>query len=139
MKKFAVFIILVITIFILTACKDDLSLNNNGMPFHDFKDDDIKGVKLFVVPPEVEVSLSKEQKTQLVDILNNIVIDKKVSFKEDKYVGQLVHIQIVKSDDSVLIIKAFGSYLFIDDVWYDAQYEHCEELNQFSNEIINDI
>ena len=140
MKKFTIFIILLITIFTLTACKDSISQNNHGMPFENFQKDDIKEVKLFVVPPEVEIALSKEQIAQLVDILNKIVINKKaLFFKENEMVGQLVQIQIVKSDNSILTIKELTPYLSINDTWYETQYEPCEELNQFANEIINNI
>lgn len=105
-----------------------------SIPFKNLIKDDIKEVELFAVPPEVNENLSEDQIVELVTIVNKLAIYEEVS--PVILSGQMVQCYIVKSDDSVLTIKCLNPYLIIDDVWYKAKYEPCEELNHFVNNIL---
>lgn len=52
--------------------------------------------------------------------------------------GQSCIFTITYNDGDVIEINAFTPSLIIDDKGYRAEYEACEELNQFANSLIKE-
>lgn len=105
------------------------------MPFINLTRDDVDGIKIFEASLESEIALSEDETINMVDLLNNVVIYEEVV--EEERAGQMIHIKINKIDGTSIIVKEFNPYIIIDDVWYKAKYEPCEEINKYANEIIN--
>lgn len=145
MKKFIIPFLLLL-IFSLTACQDTTNqqslttedtITEGNMPFENLVRDDVQEVKMFTEPLQTEVSLSEDQIIQLIEILNKVIIYEQIS--SQTLVGQMIQYQIVKTDGSTLTLKAITPYIIMDDVWYKAEYEPCEELNQLANKVLKTL
>lgn len=145
MKKLIIPFFLLLT-FGLSACQGtenqkpftvEESVMEVNMPFEDLVCNDVQEVKMFMEPLQTEVLLSDEQRNQLIGILNEVIIYEQIS--SQTLVGQMVQYQITKSDGNTFSLKTINPYIIIDDIWYKAKYEPCEELNQFANEIMNGL
>ncbi len=144
MKKVMILLIQLCCILILTACNKtktqeqaniEDSTTEESKPFIDLTNDDVVGIKIFVASLKSEISLSEDEILEMVDLLNKVVIYEEVV--EETIAGQMIQIKINKVDDTSIIVKCANPYFIIDDVWYKAEYEPCEEINKYVNEIIN--
>lgn len=138
-----VFLISTILLIFLSACKNDASQNLqnkedsdvNKKIFENIVVEDIREIKLFIEAPGFEKILSNEEIKELISIFDKMIIYEPI-IVDESLSGQMVQIKITKSDDSIVILKSITPYFIINDIWYSAKYESCEELNQFTNKII---
>ena len=103
-------------------------------PFEYLEQNNVQEVMLITTAPEAEVSLTEEQIFQLIDRLDKLVIYEQVEAIE--VVGQTIVFEIVKTDGVIVTLENYNTWVVIDGVWYDSEYESCEEINQFANELI---
>jgi len=134
-KKFILFIvigILIVGSFILMK-----SFLIGEKPFENLSKDEIEHVSAWVIPPNITVELTKEESNELVDILHNVKIYNR-SWKHMFSGGQSCIFTITYNDGDVIEINAFTPSVIIDEKGYRAEYEVCEELNQFANNLIQE-
>lgn len=98
-------------------------------PFQDLKSEDISHVTVELTPPQIRLAVSEEELSELVDILNRVVIYEK---DDTEYAGQSVHFIIEKSDGTQTDITACNPVLIIDGVGYRTKYGPCEDLNRLA-------
>lgn len=105
-------------------------------PFSKISREDITSASLFLIPPQVTVTLTEEEDfTELAGILKELVI-----YREDdsgrEYNGQLVQVTVTLKDGSTHTIGAYNPFLFLDGKCFRTKYAPCESLNAFENRII---
>lgn len=106
-------------------------------PFKHLKVEEIKNVSVWVIPPDTTVELTEEETEKLVYILHNVKIYNR-SWKHMFSGGQSCIFTITYNDGDVIEINAFTPSLIIDGKGYRAEYEICEKLNQFANNLIKE-
>ena len=114
-----------IIISILTAGKK---------PFKDLTPSDIVSASVQLSPPDTTIQI--EDIEELVRLLNEVVI-----YREDnsytEYVGQGVIFTLSLSDGTYKEIIGYYPFLILDRVGYQTEYEPCEALNSYANELLN--
>ena len=144
MKKIGLLFLLLPAI-LLTACQDTNSKSINAkntevivedskVLFKKLTQDNVEKVTLLALPQNVELTLSNEQISELIDILNEIETGEKVSPQE--IVGAMIQYQITNKDGSVIKIQDMNPYVVIDDNWYEGDDVFMNELEQFTDELI---
>lgn len=106
-------------------------------PFKHLKAEEIKNVSVWVIPPDTTVELTEEETEEMVHILHNVKIYNR-SWKHMFSGGQSCIFSIKYNDGDVIEINAFTPSVIIDGKGYRAEYEVCEELNQFANNLIKE-
>ena len=75
-----------------------------------------------------------EETDRLIALLQDVVI-----YEEDnsytEYAGQAVTIQLTMSDGTQTSITEYNPFLIIDGIGYRTEYEPCEALNRYANEL----
>ena len=112
---------------------DERTRTGSTKPFEYLEQNNVQEVKLITTAPETEVLLTEEQIFQLIDILDKLVIYEQMEAVE--VVGQTIIFEIVKMDGVIVTLENYNPWVVIDGVWYDSEYESCEEINQFANEL----
>lgn len=128
MKKLGV-VLMLSTVMLLTACQSTKQQSSNAESestevntvdreelLKNLKKDDVKGVTIYASPQNIEFSLTVEQISELVDVINEIEIGEQVS-KQDLY-GGMIQYQITKTDGSVMKFQDMRPYIVIGDNWY---------------------
>ena len=114
-----------IIISILTAGKK---------PFKDLTPSDIVSASVQLSPPDTTTQI--EDIEELVRLLNEVVI-----YREDnsytEYVGQGVIFTLSLSDGTYKEIIGYYPFLILDRVGYQTEYEPCQALNSYANELLN--
>ena len=114
-----------IIISILTAGKK---------PFKDLTPSDIVSASVQLSPPDTTIQI--EDIEELVRLLNEVVI-----YREDnsytEYVGQGVIFTLSLSDGTYKEIIAYYPFLILDRVGYQTEYEPCQALNSYANELLH--
>ncbi len=123
-----------IIILVLLVCSIVLVRNIRGeKPFHDLTTADIKEAAVELRPPQIKLSVNKDELKELVKILNKVTIYKRDdSYKE--YAGQFVQYTIVRNDGSQLIVIPYNPFIIIDGIGYRTKYKPCEDLNKLAND-----
>ena len=103
-------------------------------PFQNLTTEEISSVTVQLQPPDK--TLQVEDPGQLVALLQDLVI-----YEEDssytEYAGQAVTVQLTMSDGTQTNITGYNPFLIIDGVGYRTEYEPCEALNRYANELLN--
>ncbi len=97
--------------------------------------DEIQSVKVTLLPPDVTIALTAEEIQQLVNLLQAVVLGE-ADHSYQEYEGQSVTFEIEKKDKTSLSIMEYAPFLVIDGNGYRTEYEPCEALNQFGNQIL---
>lgn len=102
-------------------------------PFQDLKAEDIVDASVELLPPGETVEVEDLEK--LAALLREAVI-----YQEDNsysgYAGQAVTFTLTMADGTETRIMAYTPFLVIDGVGYRAEYEPCEALNAYANQLL---
>lgn len=105
-------------------------------PFADLDASDLQYATLYLSPPEESLGLNQQMELEeLAPYLRELTIYE----RDDSYVdycGQTVRYHLGMADGSEHWVTAFAPFLVIDDVGYRTDYESCEALCQYSNDIM---
>jgi len=88
-------------------------------------------------PPDEKFNITDGQVTaELVDLLNDVTISEKDDSYKD-YDGQWVEFELTMTDGSSKTVVAYNPFIIIDGIGYKTEYEPCEKLNVFGNDLSN--
>lgn len=133
-KRIAIVISAVIILFIIIAY-----FFFPVTPCSSLKMEEIKEISVFCIPPEQTVTLSQEELTKALDLLQDMQAYHRVYISKS-LVGQAVKFTIIKSDGTETEIVIVGNMtISINGASYRAQYTTTEALTSFANSIITDI
>ena len=103
-------------------------------PYQDLTASEITSATVLLQPPDQ--TLQVEELDRLVALLRDVVI-----YEEDdlytEYEGQAVTVQLTMSDGTQTSITAYNPFLIIDGIGYRTEYEPCETLNRYANELLD--
>lgn len=103
-------------------------------PFKDLDASQITSATVRLTPPDKTIWIVETD--QLAVRLKNVVIyEKDNSYRE--YCGQGVIFSLTMSDGSYTEVMAYNPFLVIDGVGYRTEYEPCESLSQYANQLLN--
>lgn len=89
-----------------------------------------------LLPPDKTIQI--KDLDELEDLLEDIVIyNQDNSYTE--YAGQAVVFSVTLLDGSQMEVTAYNPFVIIDGVGYKCKYEPCEELNDYANELLNNV
>ena len=129
MKKRAAWAFALVFILGLAGCS-----GAGTKPYQDLTAADIASATVFLQPPDQ--TLQVEDTDRLAALLQDVVI-----YEEDnsytEYAGQAVTIQLTMSDGTQTSITAYNPFLIIDGIGYRTEYEPCEALNRYANELLD--
>lgn len=104
-----------------------------GKPFKDLGASDIALATVQLTPPDKTIRIVEME--ELAALLRDVVIyEQDNSYRE--YCGQAVVFSLTMKDGSYTRLMAYNPFLVIDGVGYRTQYEPCEALNQYANELL---
>ena len=105
-------------------------------PFETISINEIEEVKVYAVPPDGEVVLSKEQVESIVPLLQNLKVCNP-GYEVLVMGGQTVSIKVRKTDGLTMEIVNNGNIqIIIDGKAYKADYATAEAINQFANKVL---
>lgn len=89
-------------------------------------------------PPNVTLSLTREDVEALVSVLNRVTV-----YQRDdtygEYCGQAVIFTLTRTDGTQLRVQAYNPFVVIDGVGYRTEYQPCEDLNQLGNDKLREL
>ena len=102
-------------------------------PYQDLTAEEILSATVQLQPPDK--TLQVEELDRLVELLRDVVI-----YEEDdsytEYGGQAVTVQLTMRDGTQTRITEYSPFLIIDGTGYRTEYEPCEALNRYANELL---
>ena len=154
MKKSLIIFLAICLTILFSACKNintneqvemkeqltpEPSVNQDALlekskPFENLFSDDVTDIKIMDSSLKSKITLSEDDSLHMIELINKLLITRKA--EEEVRLGQMVQIILEKADNTSITLKCFSPYLIIDDVWYEAEYEPLENVDQFANEII---
>lgn len=129
MKKLVAWLLAVACIGGLAGCS-----SSGTRPYQDLTAQEVSSATVHLIPPDK--TLPVEDIGELVALLNDVVIYSKDSSYTD-YAGQAVTFTLAMTDGTQTSIMAYNPFLVIDGVGYRTEYEPCEALNNYANELLN--
>ena len=131
MKKLTAWVLALAGVLGLAGCFGPGAGTN---PYQGLTTEEISAATVQLQPPDK--TLLVEELDQLVALLQELVI-----YEEDssytEYAGQAVTVQLTMSDGSQTSVTEYNPFLIIDGVGYRTEYEPCEALNRYANELLN--
>ena len=106
-----------------------------GKPFEDLNASDIAWATVQLTPPDKTIQIVETE--ELAALLRDVAIYEKDNSYRD-YCGQAATFSLTMTDGSYTRIMEYNPFLVIDGVGYRTEYEPCEALNQYANELLND-
>lgn len=129
MKKI---ISLFLTLFIMLSLVG--CAQNGEKPYKDLTSSDIISATVTLSPPNTTIKIEDVEK--LVSLLRNIVI-----YEEDnsygEYMGQGVLFTLTLTDGTTQEVLAYNPFFVINGKGYKTEYEPCEKLNNYANELLD--
>ena len=122
MKKLVAWLLAVACIGGLVGCS-----SSGTRPYQDLTAQEVSSA---------DKTLPVEDIGELVALLNDVVIYNKDSSYTD-CAGQAVTFTLTMTDGTQTSIMAYNPFLVIDGVGYRTEYEPCEALNNYANELLN--
>ncbi|MGI5900731.1 MAG: hypothetical protein ACOX8S_12610 [Christensenellales bacterium] len=105
-------------------------------PFSDISAGDIKSASVRAIAPnETAPVVRKETFDELAEILRQVTIYRRDDSGRNM-AGQLITYTVELTSGQSISVGAYGSYMYIGDVCYKAEYEPSEALNSLGNKII---
>ena len=102
-------------------------------PFRELKASDIAAAEVRLSPPDVTVPVTDLER--LAELLRAVEISQRDnSWRE--YAGQAVVFTLTMNDGTTRTVVAFSPFEILDGVGYRAEYDPCEALNRFANELL---
>lgn len=103
-------------------------------PYQDLTEAEIASATVLLQPPDKELQV--EDLRKLVGLLREVVI-----YEEDgsytEYAGQGVTVRLTRAGGALTSITAYYPFLIIDGTGYRTEYEPCEALNRYANELLD--
>lgn len=106
-----------------------------GKPFENLNASDIASATVQLTPPDKTIQIVETE--ELAALLRDVTIYEKDNSYRD-YCGQAATFSLTLKDGSCTKIMEYNPFLVIDGVGYRTEYEPCEALNQYANELLND-
>lgn len=132
-KAFSIFSFLIVTAVIFCSCSAKDSSENR--PFAELQSSEIRSASVQLQPPNEIVSIPEPE--ELTALLHDVVI-----YEEDnsysEYDGQSVIFTLEKTDGTTVEIMAYDPFVVIDGIGYKCEYEPCEALNRYANDLLNE-
>ena len=129
MKRLSAWMLAIVGIFGLVGCSP-----TGTKPYQDLTTEEISFATVQLQPPDR--TLQVEKIDDLIALLQDLVIyEKDNSYTE--YAGQAVTVQLTMSDGTQVSITEYNPFLIIDGVGYRTEYESCEALNSYANELLD--
>ncbi|WP_295214103.1 hypothetical protein [Ruminococcus sp.] len=132
-KAFFIFSSLIVTAAIFCSCSAEESGENK--PFAELQSSDIHSASVQLLPPDEMISITEPK--ELTALLHDVVI-----YEEDnsysEYDGQSVIFTLEKTDGTTVEIMAYDPFVVIDGIGYKCEYEPCEALNRYTNDLLNE-
>ena len=129
MKRLTAWVLTLVGILGLVGCS-----STGTKPYQDLSAAEISFATVLLQPPDKTIQV--EELDTLLALLQDLVI-----YEEDnsytEYAGQAVTIQLTMSDGTQTSITAYNPFLIIDGVGYRTEYEPCEALNGYANELLD--
>lgn len=103
-------------------------------PFRHLTAADLASATVTLTPPDQTLAVTDLD--ALADYLSDVVI-----YQEDnsytEYGGQGVLYTLTRTDGTQTSVLAYNPFLVVDGVGYRTEYEPCEALNAYANELLN--
>lgn len=132
-KTISILFLLMATVVIFCSCSAEDPSGNK--PFAELQSSDIRSASVQLLPPNETVSIPEPE--ELTALLHDVVI-----FEEDdsyfEYYGQSVIFTLEKTDGTTVEIMAYDPFVVIDGIGYKCEYEPCEALNRYANDLLNE-
>ncbi len=129
MKKLTAWVFILACILGLVGCS-----SAGTKPYQNLTATDISSATVLLQPPDK--TLQVEEPDRLIELLQDVVIyEEDDSYTENA--GQAVTIQLTMSDGTQTSITAYNPFLIIDGIGYRTEYEPCEALNRYANELLD--
>lgn len=129
MKKLTAWVFALTGILGLAGCS-----SAGTKPYQDLTAAEITSATVLLQPPDK--TLQVKDLDRLIALLQDVVI-----YEEDnsytEYAGQAVTIQLTMSDGTQTSITEYNPFLIIDGIGYRTEYEPCEALNRYANELLD--
>jgi len=103
-------------------------------PFRKLAIEDISAVEMSVMPPQTTCTLDEAQIKELTNLLREVRIYQRDDAWKESF-GQFVQFALTMSDGSSKTVQAYNPFFIIDGVGYRTDYEPCEALNAFANQV----
>ena len=97
-------------------------------PYRELNASDIVSAAVYLGPPDRTVRIADLE--ELASYLNDIVI-----YHKDN--GQTVRFTLTMADGSQVELTAFSPFVIINGTGYRAEYEPCERLSRYANQLLN--
>ncbi len=131
MKKLIAWILATICTFSLTGCSA-----SGTKPYDNLTATEISSATVRLIPPDRTIQI--EDLNKLADLLQDVIIyNQDNSYTE--YEGQGVIFTLTMTDGTQTEIMAYSPFLVIDGVGYQTEYAPCQELNQYANNLLQDV
>ena len=102
-------------------------------PFQDLDPGSIAAASVQLIPPDE--TLPVPDTGELAKLLQSQVVYRRDnSFTE--YAGQAVIFTLEPTDGTTRQVMAYNPFLVIDGVGYRCEYQPCEALNQYANDLL---
>ena len=136
MKRYApVMVIAGVVVIALSMAILGCTVAGNTRPFQALKGSEILWASVCLTPPDKTVEIPDRE--ELASYLRDVVIyEKDNSYRE--YSGQGVTFTLFLTDGSRREVMAFSPFLILDGVGYRTEYEPCEALNSYANELLEE-
>lgn len=102
-------------------------------PYKDLDASQIAAATVYLTPPDKTVEIENLQ--ELAEYLNDITIYRKDN-SYTEYVGQAAVFTLTMTDGTQKEIMGYNPFLVIDGIGYRTEYEPCEALNSYANELL---
>lgn len=132
MKKLIMLALALVCMLELVGCGS--AVGGGKKPYKDLDAAQIASATVHLSPPDKTVQIIDIE--ELVGYLKGVVIhNEDNSYTE--YTGQGVTFTLTMTDGTQTKIMAYNPFLVIDGVGYKTDYEPCEALNSYANELLN--
>ena len=129
MKRLTAWVLTLVGILGLVGCS-----STGTKPYQDLTTEEILSAAVRLQPPDKTFQVEKLD--DLTARLQDLIIYEEDNSYTD-YAGQAVTIQLTMSDGTQTSITAYNPFLIIDGVGYRTEYEPCEALNGYANELLD--
>ncbi len=102
-------------------------------PFKNLNAQKIASASVWLGPPDQTMKISDLQ--TLAHLLQQVRVYRRDD-SYDQYAGQTCVFEIQYTDGTQLKVAAFNPFIIIDGKGYRCDYESCEALNRFANELL---
>ncbi len=116
-----------------------LKYSRSIYPYGTVSAEEIANVKIEVLEQRTTIDLNEEEKKRFVSIINDVVIygtgDNVYEEMEGTWPPEIFIVEFVNGDKAE--IEPANPYFVIDGLGYSCDYDACDKLHKFFNEIVD--